>query len=63
MGPMDARDRRTVWQAVFLRRSGTTGAGGGTRGLVNEALADIGAELEAVYSRIGRPSSAPETAR
>jgi len=30
------------------------------RRLVNEALADIGAELEAVYSRIGRPSIAPE---
>ena len=30
------------------------------RGLVNEALADIGSELETVYSRIGRPSIAPE---
>jgi transposase len=30
------------------------------RRLVNEALADIGPELEAVYSRIGRPSIAPE---
>jgi transposase len=30
------------------------------RGLVNEALTDIGPELEAVYSRIGRPSIAPE---
>jgi transposase len=30
------------------------------RGLVNEALADIGPELEAVYSRIGRPLIAPE---
>jgi transposase len=30
------------------------------RGLVNGALADIGPELEAVYSRIGRPSIAPE---
>lgn len=30
------------------------------RGLVNEALAAIGPELEAVYSRIGRPSIAPE---
>lgn len=30
------------------------------RQLVNEALADIGPELEAVYSRIGRPSIAPE---
>ena len=31
------------------------------RGLVNEALANIGPELEAVYSRIGRPSNAPES--
>lgn len=30
------------------------------RDLVNEALFDIGPELEAVYSRIGRPSIAPE---
>jgi transposase len=30
------------------------------RGLVNEALTDTGPELEAVYSRIGRPSIAPE---
>lgn len=30
------------------------------RRLVNEALADIGPELEAIYSRIGRPSIAPE---
>lgn len=30
------------------------------RRLVNEALADIGPELAAVYSRIGRPSMAPE---
>ncbi len=30
------------------------------RRLVNEALADIGPELESVYSRIGRPSIAPE---
>lgn len=30
------------------------------RGLVNEALTDIGSELEAVYSRIGRPSVAPK---
>jgi transposase len=30
------------------------------RGLVNEALTDIGPELEAMYSRIGRPSIAPE---
>ena len=30
------------------------------RQLVDEALADIGPELEAVYSRIGRPSIAPE---
>src|ERR1043166_567617 len=28
--------------------------------IVNEALADIGPELEALYSRIGRPSIAPE---
>lgn len=62
--PMDARDGRTIGQAVFLRRSGATGAGHhplrAIRGLVNEALADIGPELEAVYSRIGRPSIAPE---
>ncbi len=31
-----------------------------THGLVNEALADIGPELEAVYSWIDRPSIAPE---
>lgn len=30
------------------------------RTLVNEALADIGAEFEAIYSTIGRPSIAPE---
>lgn len=30
------------------------------RAIVNEALADIGAEFEAVYSSIGRPSIAPE---
>ena len=29
------------------------------RKIVNEALADIGAELEAEYSRIGRRSTAP----
>ena len=28
--------------------------------IVNEALTDIGPELEALYSRIGRPSIAPE---
>ena len=28
--------------------------------IVNEGLADIGPELEALYSRIGRPSIAPE---
>jgi transposase len=28
--------------------------------IVNEALADVGPELEALYSRIGRPSIAPE---
>ncbi len=30
------------------------------RELVNEALVDIGPEMDAVYSRIGRPSIAPE---
>jgi transposase len=30
------------------------------RTIVNEALADIGAEFEAIYSTIGRPSIAPE---
>ncbi len=30
------------------------------RRLVNEALADIGPQMEAAYSRIGRPSIAPE---
>lgn len=30
------------------------------RCIVNDALADIGVEFEAVYSRIGRPSIAPE---
>ena len=50
--------------AVFLRRSEQRVPARhplrAIRGLVNKALADIGPELEAVYSRIGRPSIAPE---